>query len=60
MKQFNITVNLEDGVTEIGVFDLAKHQACTKYIKDNHPELYAVLKESYNFDVHTYKLTKPS
>lgn len=56
MKQYHMTVELEDEVTQVGVFDLSKHQACTKYIEDNHPELYAVLKEKYNFDVHTFKL----
>lgn len=56
MRQFEITVELEDGVTEIGVLDFTKHQACAKYIEDNHPELYAVLREQFNFNIQVYEL----
>lgn len=56
MRVFEITVELADHVTEIGVIDVTKHKASADYIKDNHPDLYATLKEKFNYDIVVYQL----
>lgn len=56
MRQFDITVELQDDVKEIGVIDFAKHLAFTEYLKNNHPDVYTVLQVEYNFDVQVYKI----
>lgn len=60
MRELEIIVELQDGVTEVGVFNLAKHLAFTEYLKNNHPSVYDVLQGEYNFDIQVYKLEERS
>lgn len=35
----------------VGVFDMAKFRKFTEFLKETYPDVYAEIKENYNFDI---------